>query len=171
VGLVEDRRDADPRRIVAALNDAGAEFVVIGGVAALAHGVQRVTRDFDLLVEPSEANCRRAIEALVALGAQEYLVATKKWVRVDEKASPGWLLKQPRFFDSDAGGVDICNAMEGVSTWAEARDGSIEVTAFGQAFRVLDRDTLIRSKLAAGRPKDHDDVSELNELDAQAGAT
>ncbi|HKG37033.1 MAG TPA: hypothetical protein VKA89_11405, partial [Solirubrobacterales bacterium] len=134
--------------------------------AALAHGVQRVTRDFDLLIEPTKANCRRAIGGLVALRAEEYLPQSSKWTRVSEEASPHWLLSQPRFFDSDAGGVDICNAMEGVPTWREARAGSIEVSAAGQAFRVLDKDTLIRSKLAAGRPKDLGDVTELNELDA-----
>lgn len=161
-----DRRDAEPQRIIETFNRAGVDFVVIGGVAALAHGVQRITRDFDFLIEPSSANCRRAIKALVSLDAEEYLPGSKKWVRLDARASPGWLLKQPRFFDSDAGGIDICNAIDGVPEWAEGFAGSIEITAFGESFRILGKDALIRSKLAAGRSKDTADVAELTDLDA-----
>lgn len=150
---------------MSAFNEAGVDYVVVGGVAALAHGVQRITRDFDFLVEPSADNCRRAISALVALRAEEFLPRSKKWAAVSAEASPAWLLKQVRFFDSDAGGIDICNAMDGIPDWETARRGSLEISAFGQLFRILDKDTLIASKLAAGREKDYQDVTEINELD------
>ena len=94
------------------------EFVIIGGVAAIAHGVQRTTRDVDVLIEPSEENRRRAIVALAGLGAEEFKPATKQWVTVSEKADPDWLLREPRFFDSSAGGIDICNAIDGVPSWS-----------------------------------------------------
>lgn len=160
-----DRRDADPRSIIEALNGAGVEFVAVGGVAALAHGVQRITRDFDIVIEPSQANARRMIEVLADLRAEEFQPQSKRWTRVRSGASPGWLLNQPRFLDSDAGGIDILNAREGVPDWETARAGSIEIEAFGEPLRVLDKDTLIRSKLAAGREKDLRDVTEVNELD------
>jgi hypothetical protein len=38
----------------------------------------------------------------------------------------------------------------------------VEVDAFGHRLLVLDKDTLIRSKLAAGRDQDLADVAELN---------
>ena len=34
---------------------------MIGGVAAIAHGVSRITRDLDLIVQPSKANRRRTM--------------------------------------------------------------------------------------------------------------
>lgn len=160
-----DRRDADPRAIVTALNEAEVEFVAVGGVAGLALGVQRITRDFDLVIEPSHANCRRAIAALVGLGAEEFHPETKRWVRIHRNASPEWLLRQARFFDSDAGAIDICNTIPGVPDWQTAHGGSVEITVFGQPLRVLDKDTFIRSKLVAGREKDLADVTEINELD------
>ena len=163
---LSDRRDADPRRVVEALVDHEVEFIAVGGVAALAHGVQRITRDFDLLIEPSVENCRRAIEALVSVGAGEFLPSTKRWTPVESQADPAWLLKQPRFFDSDVGAIDICNAMEGMPHWDTAERGSIRVTAFGLEFRVLDKDTLIRTKLIANREKDQQDVAELTSLDS-----
>ena len=87
-----------------------------------------------------------------------------RWFRVSPKADPDWLLKEPRFFDSDAGAIDIRTSVPGVEGWKQALAGSIEVEAFGRRFRVLDKDTLIRSKLAAGREKDRADVAELAEL-------
>ncbi len=162
--VLTDRKDAEPPRIIDALLEHEVEFVIIGGVAALAHGVQRITRDIDLVIAPGKANCRRAIKALVELGAEEYRPQSKKWVRVSPNADPAWLLKAPRLCDSRAGGVDICNAIEGTPSWKEARSGAIEVDAFGLRFRVLGKDALIRSKLAAGREKDRADVAELNEL-------
>lgn len=160
-----DRRDADPRAIIAALSEHGVDFVVIGGLAAIAHGAQRTTRDCDVLIDPSAKNCRRAIAALADLAAEEFLPQSGRWVRIDATAAPGWLLKQPRFFDTDAGGIDICNAMKGVPSWPDVSKGSIEVEVLGHSFRVLDKDTFIRSKLAAGREQDLRDVTEINDLD------
>ena len=157
--------------IVPALKGSGVDFVVIGGVAALSHGVSRITRDFDLVIETSAANCARMIGALVKLEAEEYLAKSKRWVAVDSKADSKWLLGQPRFFDSAGGALDICNAIPNVPSWEEALRGSSEITAFGETFRVLDKDTLIRWKLAAGREKDLQDVAELSELDEPAMAS
>jgi hypothetical protein len=159
-----DRRDADPSTVIAALLDHGVEFVVVGGVAAIAHGVQRTTRDIDFLLRPGKRNSRRAIAALAELGAEELRPRSKRWVRVSAAADPDWLLKEPRFFDSAAGGIDVCNSIPGVPGWKAALAGSLEIEAFGRSFRILDRDTLIRSKLSAGREKDLADVAELGEL-------
>ena len=159
-----DRRDADPSTVIAALLDHGVEFVVVGGVAAIAHGVQRITRDIDFVLRPGKRNSRRAIAALAELGAEELRPRSKRWVRVSPRADPGWLLKEPRFFDTQAGAIDIRTSVPGVSGWKQALEGSIEVDAFDRRFRVLDKDTLIRSKLAAGREKDRADVAELAEL-------
>lgn len=144
--------------------------MVVGGLAAIAHGVQRTTRDLDLLLEPSLPNCRRAIGALAALGAEEFKPASKHWLSVQPGADPRWLLREPRFFDTRAGGLDLVNAMASAPAWPAAAARAVGVDVFGLAFRVLDRDTLIRSKLAAGREKDLQDVAELGSLESGEGA-
>ncbi|MCC2664767.1 MAG: nucleotidyltransferase [Geminicoccaceae bacterium] len=158
-----ERGDAKPDRILAALVEHGVEFIVVGGVAAIAHGVSRITRDLDILVEPGKACRRRTIAALAELGAREYRPSSKRWVAISPKADPDWLLKAPRLLDSRFGGVDICNAMDSAPSWKRARATAVEVEAFGLGFLVLGRDELIRSKLAAGREQDLADVAELNE--------
>ena len=157
------RSDAKPDRILEVLIANEVEFVVIGGVAAIAHGVSRITRDLDLVVGTSKDNRRRTIKALVELEAREYRPASKKWVRIRANADPDWLLRQPRLCDSRYGGIDICNAIKAAPSWKQARATAIEVDAFGLSFLVLGKDALIKSKLAAGREQDKADVAELNE--------
>ncbi len=157
------RSDAKPDRILEVLIANEVEFVIVGGVAAIAHGVSRITRDLDLIVAPNKANRRRTIRALAELEAREYRPTTRKWVRIRANADPDWLLRQPRLCDSRYGGVDICNAMKSAPSWKEARATAIEIEAFGLEFLVLGKDALIKSKLAAGREKDRADVAELNE--------
>ena len=52
------------RRLVAA----GAEFVVIGGLALGARGVVRATKDIDIVVSPDAENLKRVAEVAVEAG-------------------------------------------------------------------------------------------------------
>jgi Nucleotidyl transferase AbiEii toxin, Type IV TA system len=49
------------------LEEAGAEYALVGGYALAAHGFNRFTEDIDLLVNPSADNSRRWIAALARL--------------------------------------------------------------------------------------------------------
>jgi predicted nucleotidyltransferase len=59
----------DDGAILAHLNNAGVDFVVIGGWAVIAHGYVRATRDVDVLVADAPAVRRQVTEALTALAA------------------------------------------------------------------------------------------------------
>lgn len=137
---------------------------MIGGFAVIAHGSQRLTKDLDIIIDPAVANCRRLISALAALGA-EYRLSSGRWAKVRDGADPKWLKSKNHLFDTRAGGIDVFFNLEGVPTWKEARPRALEVEAFGQKLMILDKDTLIRSKLAAGREQDLADVAELNQAD------
>lgn len=54
-------------RICRALNDAGAQYVLIGGFAVLAHGASRFTKDIDLLVDDAPENVARVKQGLAIL--------------------------------------------------------------------------------------------------------
>ena len=51
-------------RICAALNEAGASYLVVGGMAMIRHGHIRTTEDVDLLIDASPANVERVKRAL-----------------------------------------------------------------------------------------------------------
>lgn len=57
----------DLARICAALNDAGAKYVLIGGFAVIARGGARTTKDIDLLIDASSDNVARVKRALSIL--------------------------------------------------------------------------------------------------------
>jgi predicted nucleotidyltransferase len=54
--------------IVSALNIAQVRYLIAGGLAVVAHGHVRLTKDVDLIVDFEASNLRRAIAALIGLG-------------------------------------------------------------------------------------------------------
>jgi hypothetical protein len=54
--------------IIRGLNDAGVQYLLVGGLAVNAHGYFRATVDVDLILEFSSANVLRALGVLKALG-------------------------------------------------------------------------------------------------------
>lgn len=55
------------RDVFRSFHDHQVKYVVIGGVAAIAHGVPRTTYDLDILIEATHDNARRLIDALIAV--------------------------------------------------------------------------------------------------------
>lgn len=62
-----DPESGDLLRICAALNAAKAAYIVIGGMAMVAHGFNRGTEDIDLLVDRTAENIQKLREALSIL--------------------------------------------------------------------------------------------------------
>lgn len=56
--------------ILFALADEGVEFIVAGGVAAVLHGVERVTLDVDLAVRMNETNMEKFLRTMERLALQ-----------------------------------------------------------------------------------------------------
>src|SRR2546430_3554855 len=54
--------------IVAALNENQVRYLIVGGLAVVAHGYLRFTADVDLLLSVDSDNLRRTVEALKTLG-------------------------------------------------------------------------------------------------------
>ncbi len=84
------------------------KYVVIGGIAAVLHGVPRATFDLDILIEATPDNAQRLLEALLsarlgtaALISADELLANeitifKDRVRIDvQTATPGSILRRP----------------------------------------------------------------------------
>src|SRR5262249_23635116 len=72
VRILEEVRDGMERRsveaIFGALNGCGARYLVVGGLAVVAHGYVRLTADIDLVLDPDPGALKRAIAALESLG-------------------------------------------------------------------------------------------------------
>jgi hypothetical protein len=59
-----------PDRVIAALNEAGIDYVVVGGLAVAADGVVRATRDIDIVPDGDKPNIDQLARCLASLGGE-----------------------------------------------------------------------------------------------------
>ncbi len=144
----------DFAEMLAALSEAGADFLVIGAHAVAVHGRPRATGDLDLWVRPTRDNAVRVWAALVAFGAPL------------NDLTPDDLTSQDLVFQIGVAPnrIDLITTIGGV-TFGEAWPRRISVELWGQLVPVIGREDLIRNKRAAGRPRDLADVAELEGQD------
>lgn len=64
LNLTHAPTDEDLARLAARLNELGAKYIVVGGLAVIAAGYVRATMDIDLLVDTSPANDDKVRQAL-----------------------------------------------------------------------------------------------------------
>jgi hypothetical protein len=64
---VSEVRQLPLLRVCRLLNNSGARYLVCGAQACILHGLVRTTEDVDILVQATEENCQRVIEALAQL--------------------------------------------------------------------------------------------------------
>lgn len=122
------------------------KYVVIGGIAAILHGVPRATFDLDILIEATPDNARRLLNALLDAGLGTAALT-----------SPGDVLANEITVFKDRMRVDVQTSTPGLR-FAEAWSHRKTVAYQGQEFFILAKEDLIRSKRAAGRPVDLEDI-------------
>jgi hypothetical protein len=128
-------------------------YVVIGGIAAIVHGVPRTTFDVDLLIEASEPNATRLLKALEAAGIDSAALTT-----------PQQLLAHEITIFKDVVRIDVQTSTPGVS-FEEAWHRRVEREVSSVPYWILSKPDLIAAKRAAGRPKDLEDVRVLESGD------
>jgi hypothetical protein len=132
----------DPARILKELNEAGVEYLVIGGVAATLHGCPEQTYDLDILYANTPENRSRLLLALRAIAAD--------W---DQPLTEAILQRQPVFaLNTKHGDLDIFTTVPGLQDYASAANSSSVFELDGVSVRVLDLSTLILAKEAAADP-------------------
>ncbi len=134
------------------LNREGVAYVVIGGIAVLAHIPYRTTRDLDVLIEPTLENAEKARRAVAAWGSFDPQYTPAEFVAGDI-LSFGGLLR-----------VEIHSRVPGVK-WEDVWNGRVESTFLGVPTSFAGVDDLIRMKRATGNlEKDLPDVQRLEAI-------
>ncbi len=147
--------------MLAGLTRAEVRFVVVGGLAARAHGSPRITEDLDVCYDSAPDNRARLARQLAAWKAYPRGIEPGLPFIMDEKT----LSSTPILaLVTDQGFLDVFDRVPGVGGYDRVLASSIEVEAGEVTFRVLDLPALIRSKRAAGRPRDREQIPELEAL-------
>jgi hypothetical protein len=125
-------------------------YVVIGGIAAVLHGVPRATFDLDILINPTPENGQKLLDALT-----DAKLGTAVLVSAEE------LLAHEITIFKDRVRIDVQTITPGLR-FEDAWKNREEMEYQGQLFYVVSREDLIASKKAAGREIDLEDVRLLN---------
>ena len=101
--------------------------------------------------------CSALLTALKELDAKVYTESVPEGLPFDHSAA---MLARARMWNlvTNAGRLDIAFAPAGTKGYDDLAAGAERFEAFGVRFLAASLDDIIRSKEAAGRPKDEDDV-------------
>ena len=151
--------------LIQVLTDNEVRFVLIGGLAMVAHGSAHVTKDVDLGYARTAQNLAAVVQALqganprLRVGANDELPFL--WDARTLKAGLNFTLR------TDFGDIDLLGEIPGVGSFDELWSRSVVIHIGGRPVRVASLDDLISMKRAAGRPQDLHHLNELLALKRQ----
>jgi predicted nucleotidyltransferase len=149
------------RALLSTLAGSGVEFIVVGGVAATAHGVARLTLDLDIVYRRTPENIDRLVMVISPL--QPYLRGAPlglpfQWdVKTIERGLNFTLT-------TSLGQLDLLGEITGGGGYDALLPYAVELDMFGVKCPCLGLEKLIEVKNAAGRPKDFEPIAELKAL-------
>lgn len=150
----------DPDALFHALDDAGVDFVVVGGLAANVRGSERVTKDIDIVYR-TEANNVRKLCAVINANQPRMLILGKP-EGSPVTLTPDLLKRHPLLqLSTNFGEVDLLSSIAGFKSYRAIKNASEPVNIDGQSIPMLTREGVIKSKRAMKRPKDIDDIKQL----------
>ena len=143
------------------LAEAGLDFVIVGGFAAITHGSSYLTRDVDICAVLTAENVARLRAALVDWNPKHRMTPQRLSFLTYPSAD------QPvnnLYLQTDVGVVDILSSILGVGDFERLKQSAEIVEIDGRPFRVMSLNDLIAAKEAMGREKDLLTAKELRAI-------
>jgi hypothetical protein len=142
------------RALVTALDAAGVEYALAGGLAVAVWGAPRATKDIDLLIQPDSLPTARAAARTCGFTLEALPFEFKD----------GTQLQRVNKVDA-AGNLLTVDFMLVDKNLAPAWAGRTRLPFAGGDIVVVSRDALIAMKALAGRPQDIADIQNLKDGD------
>lgn len=163
---MSDLKPFQPDRILAILATHDVQFVLIGGLAAQAHGSPSLTGDLDICYARDGANLARLADALAAMDA------IRRGLPVDAPRMPALDARTLRAgglftLTTRFGDFDILATPDPDFDYERLVAHAVVTTVAGASVWVTSIDDLIAMKRAAGRPKDRIELEILGALREQ----
>jgi predicted nucleotidyltransferase len=156
------------RAVLEALHRSGARYLVVGGVAVVAHGFVRLTEDLDVVLRLEDSDeVRRALTELSTLDYQP-LVPVPLLSFADAAARASWVVEKHavvfQLYSDRFPSLRIDLFLESPFDFDRAFAEATTITLDAVEFRVAGLEDLIAMKRKSGRPKDLDDIEHLEAL-------
>jgi predicted nucleotidyltransferase len=148
--MAKPRFPADLREFLKLLNSARVEYLIIGGYAVAYYGYPRATGDLDVWVAVSDTNARKLVRSLKDFGFDL------------PNLKPEIFLEKDRIirFGEPPLRIEILTSISGVS-FDDCFSRRARVRLDGLRVNLISLEDLKKNKVASGRPKDLDDLTEL----------
>jgi len=154
----------EPDLIIRRLVERGFEFVLIGGLAAVVHGVSLSTRDADVCCSFEFHNIVRLHSLLEDLHPVHRLTPQRLPFVFEEGL---FRRLQNLYLSTDLGTLDCLSSVLGLGDYLQVRQQSMELRLWGGTCRILTIDALILSKQATNRPHDQQTIAQLRIIQAR----
>lgn len=151
----------DPRGLLRRLTEGGVDYVVIGGVALIAQGYVRTTRDLDIAFSDEAANLEALGRVLTDLEAHLRGVDDEIPFTPDARTLAGIQLLT---LETSLGWLDIHKLVPGVARYDDLRRRAASASFDGLPVRIASIDDLLTMKRAAGREIDRSDIAALEAI-------
>lgn len=140
-------------RILEDLNGAGIEYVLVGGIAMIRHGVVRATRDIDAVFDPAEENVARIRDLI---GKWEATRPDGSPVRIEDVRPERTIHLATRHGD-----LDLLSERVATIPFARLRERAEIKRVDGVRAPICSLADLVALKRSAGRERDLADLADL----------
>lgn len=153
----------DPELLFTTLGKHRVDYVLIGALAARLQGFPRLTADADITPARDPANLERLAAALRQLEARVYTESVPEGLPFDCSAA---MLGRADLWNlvTKAGRLDIAFVPSGTGGFDDLARGAVRFEVYGVELLAASLDDIVRSKKAADRPQDRQDVLVIREM-------
>ncbi len=159
----------NPERLFSTLTRHGVQYVLIGALAARLQGFPRATYDADITPARDPQNLRRLADALQELDARIFTNTIPEGLAFD--CSPQMLARADVWnLVTKAGRLDLAFNPSGTTGFPDLAPQAVRFEVYGHTLLAARLEDIIRSKEAANRPQDRQDVEVMKEMLKRRGA-
>jgi predicted nucleotidyltransferase len=152
--------------LLSTLSQSGAEFVLVGGLAAVAQGAPLTTQDVDVVHRRTAENVDRLLTFLAGLNARH-----RERPDVEIRPTRAALLGTGHnLLMTDLGPLDLLGTIEGGRGYDDLVASAVTVQLHGHPVKVLALETLALLKRGATSPKDQRTLAILEETLRRRGS-
>ena len=145
--------------ILEGLLEAGVDFILVGGLAAVIQGAPVTTMDVDIVQSQSPENIARLLAFLTSVEAVHRRL-DDKLIEPKERDLSG---KGHVLLTTRIGPLDVLAVIEGGRSYEDLLAHTVEIDFRGHTLRVLDLKTLVELKKTSTDPKDKQRLPVLKE--------
>ena len=134
---------------------------MVGGFAAVAHGVTLLTQDIDVCCPFTAENLMRLQAALADLHPVHRMPAEPLPLRLTPETATEF---RNLYLETDWGQLDCLGEILGVGDYDRVLAQSLEIQLAGGPCRILSIEALVQAKQAMGRDKDRETILQLRAI-------